>query len=169
MYIVAIVKLLFRTKTRMIYTEHSTYNKRRKYFLTRFVDRIVYNQFDCIVCISQLVLDKLTIHLSNSHVKLYVIHNGVDLAKIKASNPIDLEDLGIINDLKSKYILQVSSFRYPKDQETVIKALRELPINVKLIFVGDGPNVIECKRLSKELNLDDRIYFWELGTIFFGF
>jgi len=44
---------------RLIYTEHKTTNKRRKFTLLRWVERLFYARYDRVICISQGVYDSL--------------------------------------------------------------------------------------------------------------
>src|SRR5690606_16281012 len=61
---------------------------------------------------------------------------------------------------KSDFILiQVSSFREQKDQETLIKSLLHLPNNIKLLLVGDGKLRSEKESLVENLGLTNRVLF----------
>ena len=59
-------------------------------------------------------------------------------------------------------LIQVSSFRYPKDQKTVIHALKLLPDNIHLLLVGEGPLKQENIDLSNKLELTSRVHFLNL-------
>src|SRR5690606_29042506 len=82
------------------------------------------------------------------------IPNGIDLAAIQAGRRIEsLREIGII------YLMQVSRFEEPKDQPTLIKALRYLPQNTHLILVGDGSKKSDCEDLVNKLALNERVLF----------
>ena len=51
------------------------------------------------------------------------------------------------------------SFRAEKDQNTVIKSMIHLPVNFKLILVGEGPLKNSSQMLVQELCLKDRVFF----------
>ena len=56
-------------------------------------------------------------------------------------------------------MIQVASFRYPKDQKTIIKSLQLLNKNIILVLVGDGPLKAECEALAESLGVSDRVFF----------
>ncbi|WP_434527755.1 glycosyltransferase [Vibrio sp. K4] len=58
-----------------------------------------------------------------------------------------------------KYILCVGRFHETKNQKEIIKALKLLPENIHVIFLGDGPKLEECKNLSIRLNVSNRVHF----------
>ena len=60
---------------------------------------------------------------------------------------------------EDKVIIQVAGFREQKDQVTLIKALKHLSLNIKLILVGDGTLKKSCENLVRVLNLEDRVFF----------
>jgi len=60
---------------------------------------------------------------------------------------------------ESKILLQVSSFRYPKDQKTIIRALKMLDDSVVLVLVGDGPLKKECEEFAVQKGVSDRVFF----------
>ena len=53
----------------------------------------------------------------------------------------------------------MSRFYAPKDQATLIRAMSLLPDDVKLILVGDGELLPQCRELVKELKLEERVLF----------
>ena len=56
-------------------------------------------------------------------------------------------------------MIQVSRFSEQKDQKTAIRALKLLPINYCMLFVGDGETRFACTELVKELKLESRVLF----------
>ena len=153
-YWVSICKFLFFPKKCVIYTEHSTSNKRRNKAHMRWIERIIYSQYDKIICISRDTEKQLMFHLGQKFSnKLITIENGVNLLDFKPEYNGDLQKKGKI------ILTQIASFRYPKDQDTVIRSLKLLPENVIAQFVGSGPRIDECKKLVEELKLIDRVVF----------
>ncbi|WP_313260731.1 glycosyltransferase [Sphingobacterium sp.] len=155
LYFVVIANFFCHTK--LIYTEHSTYNKRRGNKFLRMIDKFIYSKINKIVSISDDVDLKLKQHLGNKFSnKIIKIENGINLKKFISATPYNKEEFF----LKDSFIMmQVSSFRFPKDQMTIIKALKYLPDDVKFICVGDGPLLEANKKVGKELNVDDRLIF----------
>lgn len=82
---------------------------------------------------------------------LTVVYNGVEYLT-------DLIDVKVENQDSFKAMM-TARFANPKDQETVIQAFLEMPDDMELYFVGDGPKLESCKKLSEQLNLSHRVHF----------
>ena len=159
LYWVAIAKLLAFKKVKLIYTEHSTSNKRRKQKIWRITDRFMYKRYSKIVSITEEVYYNVSSHLKLNKSKYRTICNGINLDVFKSLS----KNTNIENNC-SKKIIQVSSFRPPKDQATVIRSLQYLPKNVYLILVGDGDTRKECEYLVERLKITDRVSFLGIRT-----
>lgn len=155
-YWAALAKMAGFLKTKLVYTEHSTNNRRRDNFLLGFADKILYRQYSKIITIADEVDQTLKKHLKFSSDKFTLIPNGIDLSVIENARPYPKTDFF---GADAQILVQVSNFRYPKDQQTAIKSLTHLPENVKLILVGDGPEKAHCEALAKKLQLEKRIIF----------
>ena len=129
---------------RLIYTEHSTSNKRRGKWYFRPVEKFIYNRYSKIVAISRPVCKALAewIRKTPNSNKFDVVENGIDL-----SHFISIRD-GVFNPKK---IIMVSRFAKSKDHFTVIKAMQYIPADVQLIFVGDGETMPACKKLAENI------------------
>ena len=158
-YFVPLANILSGSKVKLIYTEHSTSNKRRKTPLLNYFDRKVYRAYARVVCITDEVHGIIQNYTRLNSDRLTVIENGVDISLIKNAKMVN-RDL-IAEGLKADdtLLLQVAGFREPKDQLTVIKSLVNLEDNVKLVFAGDGPRKTECMQVAKELGLENRVFF----------
>lgn len=159
LYWVAIAKFISSSKTKLIFTEHNTTNKRMENAFFSFIDRIVYRAYDQIVTISADVDKAIKRHLSFEDSKFTLIQNGINLNNIEKAKPY-LKDVFFTKGGESaKILIQVSSFKYQKDQETLLKALSLLPEHIKLILVGEGETMPKCKSLAKHLSISDRVLF----------
>lgn len=138
---------------KLVYTEHSTSNKRRGKWYFRPVERFIYNRYSKIVAISSPVCKTLAdwIGKDSDDSKFDVVENGVDLSHFMAS----ARD-GIFNPKK---VIMVSRFAKSKDHSTVIKAMQYIPADIQLILVGDGETMPECKELAERIRVDDRVHF----------
>jgi len=148
-------KLLTKSQTKIVFTEHNVTNKRREMFFFKFIEKFVYKKYDKIVCITEEVKNSLSNHTKNEN-NFIVIENGIDINTYK--NADQITSLDFVN-FKDIVICQVSSFTKQKDQITVIKALKYLDKKIKLILVGDGPERGNCEKLVKALNLENRVIF----------
>lgn len=134
---------------RLIYTEHSTFNSRRKHRWLLPLERYIYGRYDEIVSISPQTQDSLNMWLGNDRSRA-VISNGVDLDSfIKASE----------GTVPERNVIMVSRFVPSKDQATVIRAMSMINSDIRLKLVGDGPTVSENMELVKSLSLEDRVDF----------
>ncbi|MBK0371287.1 glycosyltransferase [Flavobacterium agrisoli] len=158
LYWVSLTHFFSCNKAKLIFTEHSTENNRRNKLIFKILDRIIYNQFYKIVCISNSTQSNLLKHIGLGYENVCtIINNGVNLKQIDDSIALNRTEIACNkNDI---ILLQVASFRAAKDQPTVLKALSKLPQNVKLVFIGEGPSLKSCQSLAAKLNIEKRVHF----------
>jgi len=162
LYWVVFAKWISFSKTKIIFTEHSTSNRRMKNRLFNLVDRFVYSAVDKIITISEQVDKIIKEHLRGfKQDRFILIKNGVDLSKIINARPYCKD---IFFSHEDFILIQVSAFRIEKDQATLIRSLKYLPDNIKLLLVGDGKYKSENRLLSEKLNLDNRVKFLGVRT-----
>lgn len=144
---------LFR-KTKKVYTEHSTFNKRRKHRVLRFVERFVYSRYDSIISISKQTQSNLIKWLKpKTDDKFSIVENGVNLEMFNDNNDT-------IEHLDTPYILMISRFAPAKDQASLIKAIPLLNNKELLVyFAGEGETLDDNITLAKSLNVYDRCRF----------
>jgi glycosyltransferase involved in cell wall biosynthesis len=157
LYWVALAKFLSFSRTVLCFTEHGTTNRRRKNPLFKPVDRFIYRQYRKIISISGDVDESLRAYLGIRGDKISLIRNGINLEKFRSAQPFPKSDF--FSGDNPRIIIQVSRFYEPKDQATLIRSLTYLPENVKLLLVGDGELLPDCRVLAEELHVDSRIIF----------
>ena len=142
----------FGGKVPLIYTEHSTFNSRREKIWLRPLERFIYSRYSKIISISELTQRNLQqwLGVKMTDERFVVINNGVKISNFKVKQG---------KKPYSRTLIMVSRFAAAKDQMTIIKAMHFLKNDVHLILVGDGPMLEQCKRLSKELSVSDRVHF----------
>ena len=165
-YLVAFASLFVINKPKLIFTEHNTTNRRRSNFILRIIDLFVYKRYNHVVNISEGSNDSFLQHTKN-RIDSSIIYNGVNfdsLINFSSNNTLLKETIS-----NKKVILQVSSFRDDKDQETLINAMSLLDKNYILLLAGVGKNLKKCKLLTQKLNLTDKVIFLglrnEIGSI----
>lgn len=156
-YWVALAKRLSFSKVKLVYTEHNTSSRRMRKTVFRIIDPIVYKSYKKIICIANDVLTSLKNHINIPENKIELIHNGVDVKKIRDAASLTKQCFYKDNDVQ--LLLQVSSFQGAKDQPTLIKALKFLPDNIRLLLAGDGSRKEECIALVNKLDLAHRVLF----------
>lgn len=146
------------SKTMIIKTEHSVSNRRKNKKYLRIIEKIIYNRYNAIICISKEVEKSMHDWLGDK-IPSVIIRNGVNLEQIwmeqKSSNPTDFEFLNFENF----NILMVGRFNTTKDQTTLLRALDLLPENFHVFFAGEGSLLDDIKDLSRRLNLENRVHF----------
>jgi glycosyltransferase involved in cell wall biosynthesis len=153
LYWVSLAKFFSKSAVKLVYTEHSTHNKRRDNFLFSLTERFIYSIYSKIVCVTVKAEINLRNHLQCNTGKITTINNGINLSSfINAEPSNDLQN----GDIK---IIMVARFRKPKDQKTPIKSLLYLNKNVHLYLVGQGELLEDCNALSEKLQLNDRVHF----------
>lgn len=149
LYWVAIASIGLKN-TKLVYTEHSTSNRRRNKFYFKPIERFIYSFYSRIISISKQTEQALIEWLSpRNKTPFVVINNGVDIDLYAQKE----------NIIKNNQIIMVSRFVPAKDQETLIKAMSYVNKDLSLALVGDGENLERCKSLSIELGIDKRVKF----------
>lgn len=159
LYWVALSKKLFGGRYKLVYTEHNTNNKRRGSWFWRLIDKWVYRTYNRIVACSdsaKACFDKAFPTLS-----CLSIPNGINLTKFKAAQPYDKRALwGVAEEVRVSTM--VARFEYPKRQEVIVEALKELPDKFHCALVGgaDGQLGVEkVKRIAEDAGVQDRVHF----------
>lgn len=160
-YFVPLAKIISFAKCKLVTTEHSSSNRRRKHNLFRTIDRWMYNRYKRVICISDQTEINIKEYLKSDNSNICTIYNGVNISRFENANPS--------NEIMSKFeglhtSIMVAGFRYEKDQPTLIKAYTHLPKDYHLILVGDGVRRTVFETLIAELNLQDRVHLLGLRT-----
>lgn len=153
---VPIAKMLSFSKTKLVTTEHSANNRRRDKWYLKPVDKWMYNRYRYIICISEQPAENLRKHIGAKD-NIVVVNNGVDLARF-------LYPIKDISRHHTFVITQVSSFNDAKDQDTLVKAIKELPDNYRLQLAGDGTRRPIVEELVHTLGVADRVDFLGIRT-----
>ena len=162
-YIVAFLSFFVRGKT-FVYTEHNTYNFRRKWIF-KLLERIVYSRYQQIICISDGAEFALKKWMGNT-IRSTVIRNAINLKEIAKAIPFSKHDLGISEE--SVPICMIGRFQEQKDQDTLIKALNLLPKKYTLLLIGEGEREGKLKELVASLKLTDRVIFLGIRSDVYG-
>ncbi len=159
-YWVALATLNMKSRSVLIFTEHSSQNRRNAKFYMRPIERFMYGRYDRIVAISEKIKEKLDQWLGLSE-KIVLIPNGVNQSKFRNAKSYPPSFWYERMNLRADYytILMVARFSPPKDHITVIEALEMLPSNYQLVFVGDGENQGAIRNLVAEKKLSNSVYF----------
>lgn len=154
-YFTVLAKVLSFSKTKLVFTEHNTENTRLNNPKFKWIEKWIYKYYKKIICITPEVKNNLKEKLTLEDEKLVVIQNGVNISNIEVSLIADRNKFGLSGS--DKLLIMVAGFRMQKDQDTVIKTLKELPQEYKLLLVGDGERRKDLVNLINQLNLQERV------------
>ena len=156
LYVAALAKILKGVNTRLVYTEHSTTNRRRGRLMFRIIDKRVYHVYDCIITISKEVELALKKHVPDA--RTVTINNGINISLFENAIPANIRtEMGLKPDCK--LVTMVARFCFMKDYKTLIKAMSRLERDIHLLCIGDGPFLNENKEYAKAVGVDSRIHF----------
>ena len=146
-------------KTPLIYTEHSTQNKRRNKWLLNKTDKFVYQRcYKCVIACADRALE--TFREYYPKVNSISIPNGVDTEKYVKAIPYTKKEL-IGTDEDVFAVTMVARYTYPKRQDTIVEAIAQLPEKFHAILVGSketDPEAIELRALCDRLGVADRVH-----------
>ena len=145
----------------MVYTEHSTYIKRRGHFFLHITDRLVYQYgYNKIIACSEKTLETFRKAYPTVSNACY-INNGVDTSVFRDAKPYSKQELlGIDNDCF--VVTMVARFMTMKRQDTIVEAMTRLPETIHAVFVG-GEDTDEglkrVKAMAVKMEVANRIHF----------
>lgn len=153
-YVVFLATLFLNKK--IITTEHSNWNKRRKYFIFKVIEKIVYKKYSKIIAVSEEAKRNL-IDWIGMEEKIITIPNGIELEEYKNGKNIRNELWSLKEN--EKLICMIARFSKQKDQKTLINAMKLLSDEIKCLFIGVGETLGEMKKYVKANNLENKIKF----------
>lgn len=154
-FFVAIASVGMKQAPKLVTTEHSTMNRRRNNFLFRLLDKWMYGRYNKIIGVSDSTTLSLLNYLHGLQQSI-TINNGIVVdAFLHATAAQDImEAFG-----QNKRLVMSAAFRYPKDHETVIRALHLLPNNYHLLLAGDGERRTMVEDFVEQEQLSQRVHF----------
>lgn len=141
---------------KMVFTEHSTDNRRRHYKILRMIDRYIYRRYDKIICISEKVQELLVKHAGK--INSIVIPNGINLNNFLNAEPLNWNEISACSE-GVRLVVMTARFAKGKDYLTLFRALKIMPDNVHVVCVGTGELEPGCQKFCKENGLSDRVHF----------
>jgi len=155
-YLVSLAKIFLQDQV-IITTEHNTHNRRRNYSLLNSVEKFIYSKYNKVISVSNETQSSLLSWLGLMNDKKFVvIENSIDLKTFNRAKPYEKK---LFFDDTSFILTKVGSLHEQKDQDTIIKAMKLLPENVKLLLIGKGNKKDKLVQSINKLGLQDRIKF----------
>ena len=135
-----------------IFSEHSTYNRRRSFKFCKILDSFTYSRYSKIVCVSKQVEFALLNWIPSNKGKTKVISNAVSAPKFLNSCSVKTYD-----------ILFVGRLVREKGIDILLKAIKILKNkyskNLKIAIVGDGELKENLNNLTVELGVNREVKF----------
>ena len=152
------ISSFFISNVKWITTEHSSNNNRRRRKLFRYIDRFIYSRFSNVYSISQSTQTALLKWLKYKLCRKFeVFPNGVNLNEISKAVPLCRLELGYAKD--DFLLMMVGRMEDAKDPITILKSLKKLPNNYKLILIGEGSLYNLVVNKARELGVYERVKF----------
>jgi len=150
---VALSSLFLPNNIAYIFTEHSTFNRRRATRIFKIVDGFIYNRYSKIICSSKQVQNSLIKWIPKNKEKTEVIPNGTPTH----SKPV-------IGQMIKKYdILFVGRLVPQKGIRFLLEAINILQNkykkNIKVAIVGEGPLEKKLKTICEKLKITHSVKF----------
>lgn len=155
-YFLIFASMFLKKRPKLVTTEHCTTNGRRKIAYFKPLEKFIYKRYDKIVGVSEQAAINLSKWIG-ARENIVAIPNGIHLSRIYNAKTYSKQDFGMKDS--DIVLMMVARFFSQKDHATVIRAMKELDDRCKLIFVGSGELMEQCKTLSIELGLSNRILF----------
>ena len=138
---------LIPKNTRILMTEHNSYNRRRSSVFGKFLDYFIYYQFNQIIAISDGVRNSLSKHINNSK-KIFVIHNGIEIKFKKFQKRKKNKKIRMIS---------VGRLHVQKNYENILLAIskiKELDFEYSILGSGNKEKYIS---IINSLEIEDKV------------
>lgn len=133
-----------------IFTEHSTFNKRRDIKLFYPIEKWSYKYYKKLFCISEMTKRALVHWMPSLANKTEVLHGGIPIRNSKGENEEKVYDLVLVGSLRGP----------EKGVDIYIKAIKQVEDQItKAVVVGDGVLKDELIDLRNSLGLENKIEF----------
>jgi glycosyltransferase involved in cell wall biosynthesis len=145
----------------LVFTEHSTQNRRWDKWYFKAIDKFIYQKYKAIVAITNDVKAKLAMWQPSVKDRIVTIFNGIDIASLNEVKPADrqtiLQHLNIPDN--AILLLMTASFGKPKNQGTIIECMAQLPPEYYLLLAGDGPERANREAFAVAKGVGERVKF----------
>lgn len=159
LYFAGLAAYLGIGKAKLLFTEHNTTNTRMKSGWFGWVDRLIYARYRTVVSITPDVCTNIKHHLKGLKCRHRVVLNGINLTAFEQPLQIGRLELALEGvDEQSQLITMVGRFSHQKDQDTLIRAMAQLPPSAHLLLLGEGPRRGELEALVASLALEHRVH-----------
>jgi glycosyltransferase involved in cell wall biosynthesis len=156
-YWIAMAKVFSFSSVKTITTVHFPKENLKNSIFVKFIERCSFRYgYNYVVACSKDSLVSLNKYSPKSN--NISISNGVDIEKFHNAKPYTKQER--FHLCENDYVVtMVSGLKHPKRHDLLIKALIYLPINVHIVFCGDGENKEKLYNLAKINDVIERVHF----------
>lgn len=153
-----------KKKYKLIASDHGTYTSTLKFYKRMYLFKLMNPIADLLTNVSNASCESYINKNIVSRGKIRTMYNGVDIEKYKYSTQdrINIRSELKIND-HTKLVGFVGRISKEKNLPNLINAVKLLNLDYKLVIIGDGPELVNIKKLVDEKKIGDFIIF--LGEI----
>ena len=146
----SVLAIIGLKKISLFFTEHNTYNRRRKIPFFWIFERFFYNKYKKIVCISKGTQKSLSKWVGpNISGKLITIMNG--------SKIYNLKNRSSINERLPK-LISIGSLSKQKNFSTIIHAIAKIKDDIDTyLIIGEGKEEKKLNKIIQLNNLKDKV------------
>jgi glycosyltransferase involved in cell wall biosynthesis len=116
----------------------------------------IYKNYNIVICQSKYMQRDLVENYNFPKEQSVVINNPIDIKKI---NELSNKSIKYPFDRNKIRLISVGGLRYEKRQDLLLKAFAKLSDKYTLTIIGDGIKRDELEKLSKKLEIDNRVVF----------
>ncbi len=137
----------------LVYTEHSSTNRRRKKSFLRGLERWIYSRYAALIAVSEQSKHTLSKWIGRKLSKrIHVIENGIDISRF---TPRKLSKIVAV-----PVIVMVARFTPAKDHATLVRAISKMQHQEAVLWlVGEGETRQDIEILVRELGISERVVF----------
>ena len=131
-----------------------------RYHALKYLEKIIPQLADLVIVVGARQ-EEFCLDIGIPQEKLTIISNGVNTKLFKPGNGDSAirDELNLQSDRLVLYVGKINKYyRLDVILLAIPRVLRELP-DTKFVFVGDGDDLINLKRLSKNLEIEDSVIF----------
>jgi glycosyltransferase involved in cell wall biosynthesis len=161
MYWVPLAMVLRNNNPKLVFTEHSTHNRRWGKWYFKAADKYIYHKYEAIVAITDDVKKILSQWQPSIKNKIKIIFNGINITSFKDIKAIDRTTLlsSISIPESAALLMMTARFDKPKNHKAIIESMTILPENYYLLLAGDGPERGNMEALATSLGVATRVKF----------
>jgi glycosyltransferase involved in cell wall biosynthesis len=148
-------------RTKLIFTEHNTHNRRWDKWYFKAIDKYIYHKYEIIVAITDDVKKNLSQWQPGIKNRIQTIFNGINIASFEQIKAADKAAVMSSLSIPGNAVLLMMTARFDKQKnhKTIIECLALLPENYYLLLAGDGPERENMEALATSLSIASRIKF----------